>query len=46
MVLVGGPEGKRPLGRSRLRWKDNIKMELQDAGRVARVEDRRDHTGF
>ena len=29
-VLVGKPEGKRPLGRSRLRWEDNIKMDLQE----------------
>jgi hypothetical protein len=29
-VLVGKPEGKRPLGRSRRRWKDNIKMDLQE----------------
>jgi len=28
-VLVGKPEGKRPLGRSRHRWEDNIKMDLQ-----------------
>jgi len=28
--LVGKPEGKRPLGRPRLRWEDNIKMYLQD----------------
>jgi hypothetical protein len=28
-VLVGKPEGKRPLGRPRPRWKDNIKMDLQ-----------------
>jgi hypothetical protein len=28
-VLVGKPEGKRPLGRPRLRWKDNIKINLQ-----------------
>jgi len=27
-VLVGKPEGKRPFGRSRLRWEDNIKMDL------------------
>jgi hypothetical protein len=27
-VLVGKPEGKRPLGRPRLRWEDNIKMDL------------------
>jgi hypothetical protein len=31
-VLVGKPEGKRPLGRSRRRWEDNIKMDLQDVG--------------
>jgi len=31
-VLVGKPEGKRPLGRPRLRWKDNIKMDLQEVG--------------
>jgi len=31
-VLVGKPEGKRPLGRPRHRWEDNIKMELQEAG--------------
>ena len=29
-VLVGKPEGKRPLGRPRRRWKDNIKMDLQE----------------
>jgi len=29
-VLVGKPEGKRPLGRRRLRWEDNIKMDLQE----------------
>jgi hypothetical protein len=28
-VLVGEPEGKRPLGRPRRRWEDNIKMDLQ-----------------
>jgi hypothetical protein len=28
-VLVGKPEGKRPLGRPRLRWEDNIKMDLR-----------------
>ena len=32
MVLVGKPEGKRPLGRPRRRWEDNIKMVLQEAG--------------
>jgi hypothetical protein len=29
-VLVGKPEGKRSLGRPRLRWEDNIKMDLQE----------------
>ena len=29
-VLVGKPEGKRPLERPRRRWKDNIKMDLQE----------------
>ena len=29
-VLVGKPEGKRPLGRTRCRWADNIKMDLQE----------------
>jgi hypothetical protein len=33
-VLVGKPEGTRPLGRSRLRWEDNIKMDLQEVGGV------------
>jgi 3-oxoacyl-ACP reductase-like protein len=32
LVLVGKPEGKRPLGRSRRRWEDNIKMDLQELG--------------
>ena len=31
-VLVGKPEGKRALGRSRHRWGDNIKMDLQEVG--------------
>jgi len=31
-VLVAKPEGKRPLCRPRLRWKDNIKMDLQEVG--------------
>jgi len=31
-VLVGKPEGKRPLGRSRRKWEDNIKMNLQEMG--------------
>ena len=29
-VLVGKPEGKRPLGRPRRRWEDNLKMDLQE----------------
>ena len=32
-VLVGKPEGKRPLGRPRHRWEDNIKMDLREVGR-------------
>ena len=32
-VLVGKPEGKRPLGRPRRRWEDNIKMDLEEVGR-------------
>jgi len=32
MVLVGKPEGKRPLGRLGLRWEDNIKMVLKVMG--------------
>jgi hypothetical protein len=31
-VLVGKPEGKRPLGRPRRRWIDNIKMDLLEVG--------------
>jgi hypothetical protein len=31
-VLVGKPEGKRPLGRPGRRWEDNIKMDLQEVG--------------
>jgi hypothetical protein len=31
-VLVGNPEGKRPLGRPRRRWVDNIRMDLQEVG--------------
>ena len=33
MVSVRKPEGKRPLGRPRRRWEDNIKMDLQEVGR-------------
>ncbi|KAJ4445737.1 hypothetical protein ANN_12422 [Periplaneta americana] len=32
IVLVGRPEGKRPLGRPRRRWEDNIKMDLREVG--------------
>ena len=44
-VLVGKPEGKRPLGRPRHRWEDNIKMDLREVGcdprdRIALAEDR------
>jgi hypothetical protein len=31
-VLVGKPDGKRPLGRPRRRWEENIKMDLQEVG--------------
>jgi hypothetical protein len=31
-VLVGKPEGKRPLGIPRRRWEDNIKMDVQEVG--------------
>jgi 3-oxoacyl-ACP reductase-like protein len=34
MVLVGKPEGKRPLGRPRFRWDVNIRMDLQEVGCV------------
>ena len=33
-ILVGKPEGKRQFGRPRLRWEDNIKMDLQEVGGV------------
>jgi hypothetical protein len=29
-IFVGKPEGRRPLGRSRLRWEDNIRMDLRE----------------
>ena len=32
-VLVGKPERKKPLGRPRRRWEDNIKMDLEEVGR-------------
>jgi len=31
-VLLGKPEGKRPLGRPRRRWVDNVRMDLQEVG--------------
>jgi hypothetical protein len=31
-ILMGKPEGKRPLGRPRCRWVDNIKMDLREIG--------------
>ena len=31
-VLIGKPEGKRPLGRPRRRWEDNIKMDFREVG--------------
>ena len=35
-VLVGRPEGKRPFGRPRRRWEDNIKMDSKEVGIDAR----------
>jgi hypothetical protein len=31
-ILVGRPEGRRPLGRPRRRWEDNVKMDVQEMG--------------
>jgi hypothetical protein len=31
-ILVGKPEGKRPLGRPRRRWEDTVKMDLREIG--------------
>jgi hypothetical protein len=31
-ILIGRPEGRRPLGRPRRRWEDNIKMDLVEIG--------------
>jgi hypothetical protein len=39
-VLVGKPEGKRPIGRPRHRWEDNIKMDLQEVGWIELAHDR------
>jgi len=41
-VLVRKPEGKRPLGRPRHRWEDNIKMDLQDRGDWMELAEDRD----
>ena len=37
-VLVGKPEGKRPLGRPRRRWEDNIKMDLREVAGSLRLD--------
>ena len=39
-VLVGKPEGRRPLGRPRRRWVDNIKTDLQEVDWIGLVQDR------
>ena len=44
-VLVGKSEGKRPLGRHRHRWKDNIKMDLHEVGCWGHGLDR-SHSGY
>jgi hypothetical protein len=36
-ILVGNPEGKRPLGRPRRRWVDNIKMDLREIGWIGLI---------
>ena len=48
---MGKPEGKRPLGRQRRRWEDNIKMDLREVGCdpgdwIALVEDRDQWQGY
>jgi hypothetical protein len=47
-VLVGKPEGKRPLGRPRCRWENNIKMDLQEVrcGVVDWIELAQDRDGW
>jgi hypothetical protein len=47
-VLVGKPEGRRPLGRLRRRWEDNIKMDLQEVegGRGDWMELAQDRDGW
>jgi hypothetical protein len=37
-ALVGKPEGRRPLGRPRRRWKNNIKMDISEVGRGRRLD--------
>jgi hypothetical protein len=37
-ALVGKPEGRRPLGRPRRRWEDNIKMDLIEVGWTHRLD--------
>jgi hypothetical protein len=39
-ILMGRPEGRRPLGRSKHRWEDNIEMDLEEVGWVGRGLDR------
>jgi len=39
-VLVGKPEGERPLGRPRRRWENNIKMDLQEVEWIVLAGDR------
>jgi hypothetical protein len=39
-LLVGKPEGKRPLGRPRRRWADNIKIYLLEIGWIAQDRDK------
>jgi hypothetical protein len=39
-ILVGKPEGKRPLGRPRRRWVDNIKMDLREMDWIDLAQDR------
>ena len=47
-VLVGKPEGKRPLGRPRRRWEDNIKMVLEGVRwrGIYRIDMARDEDGW
>jgi hypothetical protein len=39
-ILVGRPEGRRPLGRPRRRWEDNIKMDLGDVDWINLAQNR------